>query len=38
MEVIVEELGGNDGVRDGLVEASVGVADDEERGESFNVI
>ena len=38
MEVIVEELGGNDGVRDGLVEAFVGVADDEERGESFNVI
>ena len=38
MEVLVEELGDNDGVRDGLVEAFVGVADDEERGESFNVI
>ena len=29
MEVLVEELGDNDGVRDGLVEAFVGVADDE---------
>ena len=38
MEVLVEELGDNDGVRDGLVEAFVGVADDEERSESFNVI